>query len=171
MLSVKPQRLVRNISLQICHDYASSQLAPSGERLTDIQILQALPRFQELGLISYEILGEQYTNFGDDIQHLAENLDNLGKVIQDVTKEVPSFYAQENKWNLKTISKICGDFERTLNDCQEFLADKSKFSRDREGFIYNIQWDLLVKPEVTRLKDRVAFHSIKVKWIRRFGLL
>lgn len=84
-------------------------------------------------------------------------------MIQDVTEKVPSFSAQERKWNLKTLPKICGDFEKTLHDCQKLLRDENKFSRDRGGFIYNIQWDSIVKPEVTRLKDRVAFHNIKVR--------
>lgn len=106
-----------------------------------------------------------------DIQYLARNLRQLGQVIRDVTKQVPSLSADDHKWDLKALPQICGDFRKTLNDCERFLRDESKFSQGREGFIYNIQWNLIIEPEVARLKDRVAFHNIKVKSGDQFKLL
>ena len=113
-------------------------------------------------LTGHGSLEKQYADFGVDIQYLARNLDKLGQVIRDVIKRVPSLPAGERKWDLKTLPQICGDFEKTLVDCERLLKDESKFSRGRGGFIYNIQWNLTIEPEVARLKDRVAFHNIKV---------
>ena len=106
-----------------------------------------------------------------DIQYLAKNLQQLSQVIRDVTKQVPSLSADDHKWDLKALPHICGDFKKTLNDCNTFLKDESKFSQGRGGFIYNFQWNLLIEPEVARLKDRVAFHNIKVKLSDRFHII
>lgn len=106
-----------------------------------------------------------------DIQYLAKNLQQLGQVIRDVAKQVPSLSADDHKWDLKALPHICGDFKRTLNDCDKFLRDESKFSQGRGRFIYNVQWNLLIEPEVARLKDRVAFHNIKVELSDQFQLI
>jgi hypothetical protein len=108
------------------------------------------------------VLEKQYADFGVDIQYLSNNLKQLGQVIQDVTKQARPLSAEEHKWDLKTLPQICGDFRKTLVDCQNFLQDERKFSHGRGGFIYNIQWNLTMEPEVRRLRDRVAFHNIKV---------
>lgn len=85
-------------------------------------------------------------------------------MIQDVTKQVPlSLSPQNHVWDLKSLLQICGDFQKTIQDCRRLLEDQSRFGRGRGGFIYNIQWNLSVEPEITRLKDRVAFHNIKVR--------
>lgn len=101
-----------------------------------------------------------------DIYYLAKNLDKLGKVIQEVSKQVFSPSPQEHAWDLKSLSQICGDFEKTLKDCEKLLKDGNKFEKGRGGFIYNIQWNLTIEPEVARLRDRVAFHNIKVMFSR-----
>ena len=108
-------------------------------------------------------LEKQYADFGSDIQHFAGNLKKLGMVIQDVTKQVPaSLSPQDHDWNLESLLQICGNFRKTLHDCERLLNDQTKFGRGRGGFIYNIQWNYSIEPEVTQLKDRVAFHNIKV---------
>jgi hypothetical protein len=42
------------------------------------------------------------------------------------------------------------------------LKDKSKFRRDSSGFVANIQWSLMATEEFRRLRERVAFHSVKM---------
>lgn len=133
-------------------------------------MLIALPRFGDLALTIHGLLEKQYADFGVDIHYLARNLDQLSQVIRDVTKQVPSLSADNHKWDLKALPQICGDFEKTLKDCERFLKDESKFSHGRGGFIYNIQWNLTIEPEVAQLKDRVAFHNIKVKSSDHFQL-
>jgi hypothetical protein len=55
-----------------------------------------------------------------------------------------------------------GDFRKTIEDCDVLLKDKSRFRRDSAGFVRNIQWNLMVAEQVRRLRERVAFHSIKM---------
>lgn len=106
---------------------------------------------------------KQYAEFGADIQHFARNLQKLGQVIGDVTKQVPVTLSREDHtWDLKSLLQICGDFRKTLTECQRLLEDTAKFERGRDNFIYNIRWNLSVEPQVSTLRDRVAFHNIKV---------
>ena len=106
---------------------------------------------------------KQYAEFGSEIQHFARNLQKLGQVIGDVTKQVPVTLSRENHtWDLKSLLQICGDFRKTLNECQRLLEDGAKFERGRDNFIYNIRWTLSVEPQVCTLRDRVAFYNIKV---------
>ena len=58
--------------------------------------------------------------------------------------------------------KICGDFSKTLTESDKLLREHSEFGRGRGGCIVNIQWNLLIEPEVQRLKDRVHFHNVKI---------
>ncbi|KAL9131579.1 MAG: hypothetical protein Q9217_000536 [Psora testacea] len=108
----------------------------------------------------------QYADFGSDIQYLARNLEKLSKVIQDVTKQIPQTLSpEEHAWDLKSLLKICGDFRKTIYECEKLLDDHTKFGRGPGGFVLNIQWNLTIEPEVRRLKDRVAFHNIKIATI------
>lgn len=84
-------------------------------------------------------------------------------MIEDVTKQVPvSLSPEDHTWDLKSLLQICGDFRKTLKECERLLKDSGKFERGRDNFIYNIRWNLSVEPLVTILRDRVAFHNIKV---------
>ena len=106
---------------------------------------------------------KQYADFGSDIHYLARNLEKLSKVIQDVTRQIPQTLSlEDHSWDLRSLLKICGDFRKTISECQRLLDNRSKFGRGRGGFVYNIQWNLTVEPEVRRLKERVAFHNIKI---------
>lgn len=103
---------------------------------------------------------KQDAEFGADIRHFGNNLLKLGEVIGDVTKQVPA--SLSHTWDLKSVLQICGDFRKTLKECERLLNDPGKFERGRDNFIYNIRWNLSVEPQVARLRDRVAFHNIKV---------
>lgn len=106
---------------------------------------------------------KQYAEFGADIQHLATNLTKLGEVIGDVTKQVPASLSRAGRTrDLKSLLQICGNFRKTLTECQLLLNDSSKFEKGRGNFIYNVRWNLSIEPLVSRLRDRVAFHNIKV---------
>lgn len=61
--------------------------------------------------------------------------------------------------------KICGDFRKTINECKRLLDDRAKFGRGRDGFICSVHWNLAVEPDVRRLRDRVAFHNVKINTV------
>ena len=45
------------------------------------------------------------------------------------------------------------------------MEDRSEFGRGRGGFIYNVRWNLSIEPDVRRLRDRVAFHNVKINTV------
>ena len=61
--------------------------------------------------------------------------------------------------------KICGDFRKTIKECKRLLDERSEFGRGRGGFIYNVHWGLAIEPDVRRLRDRVAFHNVKINTV------
>lgn len=61
--------------------------------------------------------------------------------------------------------KICGDFRKTIHECKTLLEGRSEFGRGRGGFIYNVRWNLVIEPDVRRLRDRVAFHNVKINTV------
>lgn len=116
---------------------------------------------RERKLTPLGFLAELYANLGVEIHYLAENLEEMGQVIRDVTRQVPSLLAEEHKWDLKGLPQICGDFQKTLSDCERLVLDEKKFSR-REGIIQFELWNSTLESELARMRDRVIFHNIKV---------
>ncbi|KAG8528528.1 uncharacterized protein KY384_007446 [Bacidia gigantensis] len=110
---------------------------------------------------------KQYEDFGNAIQSLGENVQQLGKVIENFTSQIPQPLPPDGQWDLKSFVKICGDFGRTIQECRQLLHDRRKFADVHEGpagsqVLRNIQWNLAIEPEVRRLYERVKFHNIKI---------
>ncbi|MCJ1349495.1 hypothetical protein MMC31_007736, partial [Peltigera leucophlebia] len=116
----------------------------------------------EMGFSQAKNAEKQYAKFGAEIQYFVINLQQLGQVIFKVTKQVPPWLRDDYTLDLKSFLHICGDFRKTLNKCERLLEDSANFERGRGNFIYNIRWNLSVQLQVTVLKDRVAFHNIKI---------
>ena len=100
-----------------------------------------------------------YEEFGENISHLALNLGDLQKVIGFISKDsMPQSLGSEyfdSLWN------IIGNYEATLQDCDNLLRDKAKF-RWRGDFIHNIIWNVTVASDIQGLKDRLAYLNIKL---------
>jgi hypothetical protein len=47
------------------------------------------------------------------------------------------------------------------------MDDRTKFKCDKSGFIHNIQWNLMLADQVKSLRERVAFHSVKLLTIMK----
>lgn len=74
----------------------------------------------------------------------------------------PALTLQEQEWRQTTLLKICGDFDKTIKESEKLLEDHSVFGRGRDNFVVNVRWNLLIEPEVQRLRDRVHFHNVKI---------
>jgi hypothetical protein len=115
------------------------------------------------------LLDAEYAAFGVDIREFAENLGLLQKAIQraaDAGRLVPSF-ARPQDWDLRSLNRVLGDFNTTLQDCKKIMDDSSKFKKDSSGFVHNIQWNLMLAEQVKNLRERVAFHSVKLLTIMK----
>lgn len=56
-----------------------------------------------------------------------------------------------------------GDFKQTLDECKKLLDDHARFQRDEAGFVDNVIWHVSTQRDVDSLRERVLFHSTKVK--------
>jgi len=57
--------------------------------------------------------------------------------------------------------EIFGNFKETLNDCERLLNDQRYFQK-HHGFVSNIYSHHQIDPEMQKLRERIAFHNIKV---------
>ena len=99
--------------------------------------------------------------FGQDIETLYQNLNNLVSVINLAQKgRLPT--SRPSSATTVCLNQILGNFEDTLRDCLQLLESNQSYG-ERKGPIYNISWYLRVKDEVDQLRDRIAFLNIKVR--------
>ncbi|KAI9809234.1 MAG: hypothetical protein M1825_002525 [Sarcosagium campestre] len=108
----------------------------------------------------------KYLQFGQDIKSLAQNLSQLRRVFERIKYERQTRYLPDHdddmEQGLDALPELTGDFHRTLKDCDKILRDKAKFRRTA-GFVENVQWHMGgVEKSVNSLRERVAFHSVKI---------
>lgn len=107
-------------------------------------------------------IAEQYVNFGSEVQFLAGNLQKLEQVIKNLNNQLP----RPQQWDLKSLVKICGDFRKTIQECERLLYDRRKFADVQEsGCLRNIHWNFAIESDVRRLRDRVVFHNVKIQTV------
>lgn len=109
-----------------------------------------------------------YLEFGVAIQTLAQNLDSIQKIIQNAERQLRERRLRDFgpvPFDLDAFDQIVGDYAGTLDECNTLLVNNKKYRRDHQGFVYNIIWNLDVNPTVVRLRDKVAFHNVKVSWL------
>ena len=116
--------------------------------------------------------------FGREIHDLGHNLSRLDAVFEQVRADrglghpntLPSERGSypvlhQPTPNTATFPDITGDFHATLQECQSFLNDNSRFNRDNAGFVSNVHWWMRCREkDVKGLRDRVRAHSVKVRY-------
>ena len=63
-----------------------------------------------------------------------------------------------------TLLEVCGDFEKTIRECEKLLRENIGYGQQRGRFtpLTNIKWNIAIKSEVVRFSNRLAFHNQKV---------
>jgi hypothetical protein len=114
--------------------------------------------------------GRQYREFGRDLEHLAQSLDDLTSVI--VTAQ-ESFRSRRLNplpvafgWDRDTLLDIVGDFETTLKECHLLVRTNNSYAAP-SGPVINLRWNLVVMPIVERLRRRVLMHQSKIQHFLR----
>ncbi|KAF2685997.1 hypothetical protein K458DRAFT_363531 [Lentithecium fluviatile CBS 122367] len=108
--------------------------------------------------------GHQYEDFGNDIKDLAENLNNILRVVENAK----TTWAQNSRglvrpknWDLSSLEEIIGDYHTTLEDCKRLLEENREF-RTASSFAYNVEWSLMIQPKVDHLRKRLEAHNSKI---------
>ncbi|KAJ9642888.1 hypothetical protein H2199_004409 [Coniosporium tulheliwenetii] len=114
----------------------------------------------------------QYNAFGEDVQNLKSNLDAIIDVVQNASQQTSRNERRRdaNNWDLSSIKEIVGDYERTLNDSKQLLHENRQFSRGKNPLV-NIEWNIVVMPTVTRLRERISFHNSKAYETEQISIL
>ncbi|KAF2103717.1 hypothetical protein NA57DRAFT_31033 [Rhizodiscina lignyota] len=108
----------------------------------------------------------QYTEFWQSVRGLAENLDNIGRVISNAVKhvEVRRMSTTLPAWNFTSIQEIVGDYRATLLDCRRLLEENQQYRHGGSG-INSIEWNMLLQPKVDRLQQRIQMHNEKITFL------
>jgi hypothetical protein len=131
---------------------------------------KCLQQFRAWRLLTHEIAGQQYQDFGNDIKSLAENLSNIKRVIENarstwsgeslrLARSRGPF--QQREWDLSSLNEIIGDYQRTLVDCRKLLEENHEFRRSR-NVACNIGWNVVIQPKVDGLRRKLESHNSKI---------
>ncbi|KAF1817013.1 hypothetical protein P152DRAFT_384775, partial [Eremomyces bilateralis CBS 781.70] len=108
----------------------------------------------------------QYADFGQLVKSLAENLDNIGRVINNAVSHMQTrrMSMALPVWDLTSVREITGDYTNTILECNRLLKQNEQFRQDTSP-MSNIEWHLLLQPNVDRLKQRVEMHNNKILFL------
>jgi hypothetical protein len=111
-----------------------------------------------------------YRQLGADIKSLAENLEHIQNIVQNASlswqqqalrsRQLRGTSSQK-EWELSSVQEIVGDYKATLAGCQKLLDENSEFLASR-GAIYNVEWNLVIRPKVDYLQKRLRAHNSKL---------
>jgi hypothetical protein len=114
--------------------------------------------------------GKQYEDFWNDVRSLAENLQDISRVVENAKAtwtqqslqlvRSPGLPSQKD-WDLTSLREIIGDYHKTLTDCRKLLEENPEFRKNR-NFAYNIEWNKVIQPKVELLRKRLEFHNTKI---------
>lgn len=96
-------------------------------------------------------------------------MDNLVLVVKNA---VGTFQTQLNplnpgatpQWDFSSLNEIIGDYRSTINECRALLNNNRQYLQRRSA-LRNIEWNILVQPDATRLKDQILLHNAKVLFV------
>jgi hypothetical protein len=108
--------------------------------------------------------GQKYRDFGEDIRLLAINLDLISSIVQQAQSQTAMF--NEVSRPVPAAHQVLGNFRETLDDCERLLDDERYFTR-HDGFVSNVSFYYQIDSEVQKLRNRIAFHNIKVNRIQK----
>lgn len=93
---------------------------------------------------------------------MGTNLDDLQKIVGSINPNSITQYGQAAELSCTdALVDILGDYGRILQNCEDFLREKERFSWQSD-FVNTIHWNFSIAGEVQRLKDRVVFMNIKL---------
>jgi hypothetical protein len=101
-----------------------------------------------------------YADFGRDVKALAENLDILKLVVTQATLSLWSQgdFRTSVRWDSTSLLQIIGDYERTIRECRALVEGGKRYGIGTRP-VRNIEWNVLVQPNVDRLQGRIKWHN------------
>lgn len=112
--------------------------------------------------------GIQYSQFGSEFRHLAENLNILANVVTKAQASLRSHGVQgagQIRWDPASLLDIVGDFRATLRECEQLLRDNERYGSAPDTPVRSIGWNVLVQPTVDRLRGRIQLHNARIQTV------
>jgi len=109
--------------------------------------------------------GLQYQDLGEDVKGLADCLDEVTAITDHAktTAKTKRMSGRTQQWKIETMHEIIGDYTATLQDCERFLRDNSRFDQVATGAAQNLEWNARKGPAKKRLQERLQCHSSKLQ--------
>ncbi|KAJ2904568.1 hypothetical protein MKZ38_007767 [Zalerion maritima] len=115
----------------------------------------------------------QYAAFGGYVKSLADNTQLLVDVVdraEDVLRTRGAHPADCGMYDLQSLVEILGNLKPLLDDCYSLLKTNERYQR-ASGVVDNIEWNVMVQPNVDKLVDRIAQHNARIEhFIRPFEI-
>ncbi|KAH6622697.1 hypothetical protein F5144DRAFT_581216 [Chaetomium tenue] len=99
---------------------------------------------------------QQYRDFKQDVEGLTKQLESLQLTIEINRARTGARLAPRGQ-----LSPIFDNFRETLEACRRLLESQARHGT-HQGPLFNIQWFMLVRDEVTMLRDRIAVLHLKL---------
>jgi hypothetical protein len=114
------------------------------------------------------ITGREYRAFGEDIKVLTNNLDLISQIVQRAQANAGSTRrASEVDPAIDAAILLLSGYRETLDDCSRLLDNHEYFNKTRDGVVTriasNLVWNCHISQKVESLRQRIAFHNVKVK--------
>lgn len=100
-----------------------------------------------------------------EVKHLCNSLTSVKKIIDEANGDngngynrTPFFPPQD----MQSLHQICGDSMATVRKFRALL-DRNRYFKHHGDLISNICWDFTVQSEVTRLRDQLRSHRVKIQ--------
>lgn len=109
--------------------------------------------------------GTQYRQFLEETKGLKGALDTLGTQVRGRERigRAHGLYDASSDELRHNFFQAVGDYEKTLKDCEKFLADKSAVVTNGDGVVQRVRWGLGTEAQVEGLTQRLRAHSAKIQ--------
>ncbi|KFX90950.1 hypothetical protein V495_07783 [Pseudogymnoascus sp. VKM F-4514 (FW-929)] len=119
-------------------------------------------KLYQYGFTGIYSANSQYTEFGQSVNALYQNLHQLEIIFEKVQSIPPcSIPGSSSFYDTRDLNAILDDPHSTIQECSRLLTRRDCFE-EKGGFIRNIIWNAFVQDEVTLLHKKVIFHNIKI---------
>lgn len=125
------------------------------------------PRCECCVLLVKHLPGENHRAFGAEVRTLYGSLTKLDNAVTRTQQPLKENGAKD--WDLlgadrSSLDEIIGDYEATLNECQQLLERNRRYSQTT-GPVRNIEWNINIMPRVDYLRSRIRMHTSRIEHV------
>ena len=115
-------------------------------------------------MISPILAGREFQEFQSDVKIFITSLQSLEGVIDHARQAFRQriYLDDTTVFNEDRLEDVIGCYRKTLQDCCNLLRQNRRYE-EVSGPRRNLAFNILVRPEVDRLRDRVKMHNLRIQ--------